>query len=70
MDIQDDPLGLGPPERGNFDWLVPEAEDGAESRRPTGAQQPVWCPVTPPCNKRAVRLNSCFMFQHVAPAAA
>ena len=47
MDMQDDPLGLGPPGRGDFDWLVPEAEDGAESRRPAGAQQPVWRPVSP-----------------------
>ena len=32
MDLPDDPLGMGPPERGDFDWLVPEAGEGAESR--------------------------------------
>ena len=32
MDLPDDPLGMGPPERGVFDWLVPDAGEGAESR--------------------------------------
>ena len=78
MDIQDDPLGLGPPERGDFDWLVPEAEDGAESRRPTAAQQPVWYLVTvlkcervsqPNAPEELLCSNSCGHFAERNPSA-
>ena len=40
MDLPDDSLGLGPPDRSDFDWLVPEADDGAESRLPRAASLP------------------------------